>query len=84
MPSVDCFVARLRLHHITAVLKSPSSTLRALLSIQLPHGKGKLPWVKFVIEDMRRLRAFHANELEALGDRIDDRSSWVNIIVHRS
>ena len=73
VPSIDCLLTRFRLQYLARVLRGPRQ-LRALLA-QTFNGR-RLSWVDLIIEDMRKLAAFHGDALNCLGDPVTSSEKW--------
>ena len=81
MPSIECYISKLRLTYLTSLLSAPTASLRALLAVHVPKGPGgRLPWVSLALSDMRALLKFYPGKLGELGEPTMHPERWASLI----
>eukprot|EP00973_Karenia_brevis_P094817 12424323-Karenia_brevis.AAC.1 len=76
-PSLQCLIMRRRLMLLAAVVKANVLSLLGLLSVvSKTADELRLPWTRFIVEDMKALQEHHAPKLDELGDPATNSVSW--------
>ena len=78
-PSLQCLIVQRRLMLLGSVLKHGSSRLLALLAVR-GRDNQPLPWVKMILDDLRRLASFHGHKVSELGDPAVNGDRWMKLI----